>query len=313
MAFFNHSRHTGSLGHGRYYSAFDSGAGPGNNSFNGGQHSPTSSNNINVVKLNRLRFYIGCSGWSYTAWQGPFYPHSTETSAWLPYYSHVFDYVEIDSSFYKTPNIFMVNNWNNKTPKDFRFTVKFPKVITHDKRLKGVDEELGLFFEVIGGLADKTLALLIQLPPSIQIKEGLDNLRELVPQLDNRFRYAIEVRHRSWFQDLAYSFFSNNDICLVWSQLDEIKTPPVVTTDFLYLRLVGDRSIQDKDFGRIQIDRTDEIRKWARNIKRVQDEEEQVNLAIVAANNHYAGFGPGTVNILLGLLGLSKANWEERR
>jgi uncharacterized protein YecE (DUF72 family) len=146
----------------------------------------------------------------------------------------------------------------------------------------------------------------------MQIKEGLDNLRELVPQLDNRFRYAIEVRHRSWFQDLAYSFFSNNDICLVWSQLDEIKTPPVVTTDFLYLRLVGDRSIQDKDFGRIQIDRTDEIRKWARNIKRVQDEEEQVNLAIVAANNHYAGFGPGTVNILLGLLGLSKANWEEK-
>jgi Protein of unknown function DUF72 len=161
LAFFNHSWHTGSLGHGRYYSAFDSGAGPGNNSFNGGQHSATSSNNINVVKLNRLRFYIGCSGWSYTAWQGPFYPHSTETSAWLPYYSHVFDYVEIDSSFYKTPNIFMVNNWNNKTPKDFRFTVKFPKVITHDKRLKGVDEELGLFFEVIGGLADKTLALLI--------------------------------------------------------------------------------------------------------------------------------------------------------
>ena len=222
----------------------------------------------------------------------------------------MFDYVEIDSSFYKTPNIFMVNNWSKKTPKDFRFTVKFPKVITHDKRLKGIDEELGLFFEAIGGLSDKTL---IQLPPSLQIKEGLDNLRELVPQLDNRFRYAIEVRHRSWFQDLAYSFFSNNDICLVWSQLDEIKTPPVVTTDFLYLRLVGDRSIQDKDFGKIQIDRIGEMRKWARNIKRVQDEEEeQVKLAIVAANNHYAGFGPGTVNIFRGMLGLPEAKWEEK-
>ena len=178
--------------------------------------------------------------------------------------------------------------------------------------MKGVDEELGLFFEAIGGLADKTLALLIQLPPSLQIKEGLDNLRELVPQLDNRFRYAIEVRHRSWFQDLAYSFFSNNDICLVWSQLDEIKTPPVVTTDFLYLRLVGDRSIQDKDFGKIQIDRIGEMRKWARNIKRVQEEEEQVKLVIVAANNHYAGFGPGTVNIFRGIMGLSEANWEEK-
>ena len=235
-----------------------------------------------------------------------------ENSGWLHYYSRVFDYVEIDSSFYRVPNVFMVNNWSKKTPKDFRFTAKFPKVITHEKRLKEVDKELDLFFEAINALSDKTLALLIQLPPSLQIKEGLDNLRELVPQLDSRFRYAIEVRHRSWFQDLAYSFFSNNDICLVWSQLDEIKTPPVVTTDFLYLRLIGDRSIQEKDFSRVQIDRIGEMRKWARNIKRVQEEEEQVKLAIVAANNHYAGFGPGTVNIFRGMLGLSEANWEEK-
>ncbi len=205
----------------------------------------------------------------------------------------------------------MVNNWNKKTPKDFKFTAKFPKVITHEKRLKEVDEELVLFFEAIGGLSDKILALLIQLPPSLQIKEGLDNLRELVPQLDNRFRYAIEVRHRSWFQDLAYSFFSNNDLCLVWSQLDEIKTPPIVTTDFLYLRLVGDRTIQE-DFGRKQIDRIAEMRKWSRNIKRVQEEEELVKLGIVAANNHYAGFGPSTVNIFRGILGLSEASWEEK-
>jgi uncharacterized protein YecE (DUF72 family) len=234
-----------------------------------------------------------------------------ENSGWLHYYSHVFDYVEIDSSFYRVPNVFMVNNWSKKTPKDFKFTAKFPKVITHDKKLKEVDEELGLFFEAIGGLADKILALLIQLPPSLQIKEGLDNLRELVPQLDNRFRYAIEVRHRSWFQDLAYSFFSNNNLCLVWSQLDEIKTPPIVTTDFLYLRLVGDRSIQE-DFGRKQIDRIAEMRKWSRNIKRVQEEEERVKLGIVAANNHYAGFGPGTVNIFRGILGLPEASWEEK-
>lgn len=205
----------------------------------------------------------------------------------------------------------MVNNWSKKTPKDFKFTAKFPKVITHEKRLKEVDEELVLFFEAIGGLSDKILALLIQLPPSLQIKEGLDNLRELVPQLDNRFRYAIEVRHRSWFQDLAYSFFSNNDLCLVWSQLDEIKTPPIVTTDFLYLRLVGDRTIQE-DFGRKQIDRIAEMRKWSRNIKRVQEEEELVKLGIVAANNHYAGFGPSTVNIFRGILGLSEASWEEK-
>jgi uncharacterized protein YecE (DUF72 family) len=144
----------------------------------------------------------------------------------------------------------------------------------------------------------------------LQLSEGLDRLRELVLELDSRFRYAIEVRHSSWFQDLAYNFFANNDICMVWSQLAELRTPPIVTTDLLYLRFIGDRSIQEKDFGRIQIDRVIEMQKWANDIKTVEDEG--INLAIIAANNHYAGFGPGTVNIFRKMLGLSEAKWKEK-
>jgi uncharacterized protein YecE (DUF72 family) len=257
-----------------------------------------------------LQYYVGCSGWSYTSWQGPFYPPTIDNSGWLKYYSQVFDYVEIDSSFYRIPTVFMVKNWYKRSPQNFKFTAKFPKIITHDKRLKDVDNELQRFFEAFGPLADKTLALLIQLPPSLQILEGLQRFRDLVPELDNRFRYAVEVRHRSWFQDLAYNFFSNNDICLVWSQLADLQTPPVLTTDFIYLRLIGDRSIQDKDFGRIQIDRVLEMEKWAENIKAVQ--EEHVRLAIVTANNHYAGFGPGTANVFRNMLGLPEAKWEDR-
>ena len=162
-------------------------------------------------------YYVGCSGWSYTSWQGPFYPSNIENSAWLKYYSYVFNYVEIDSSFYRIPNVFMVDNWVKRTPKNFKFTAKFPRLITHDKRLKDVDNELEQFFEAIHALSHKILALLIQLPPSLHIFEGLDSLRELIPYLDNRFRYAVEVRHTSWFQDLAYNFFANNDICMVWS------------------------------------------------------------------------------------------------
>jgi len=144
----------------------------------------------------------------------------------------------------------------------------------------------------------------------MQIFEGLESLRELVRELDTRFRYAVEVRHPSWFQDLAYNFFANNGICLVWSQLAELKTPPIVTTDFLYLRLIGDRSIQEKDFGLIQIDRIEDMQKWVDNLKTVEDEN--IKLAIMTANNHYAGFGPGTVNILRNMIGLPEAKWEER-
>jgi uncharacterized protein YecE (DUF72 family) len=137
-------------------------------------------------------------------------------------------------------------------------------------------------------------------------------VRDLVPTLDNRFRYAVEARHRSWFQDLAYSFFAENDICLAWSQLTELQTPVIVTTDFVYLGLIGDRRLQEKDFGKIQIDRVGEMQNWAGAIKKVEKEEKGINLAMIAANNHYAGFGPGTVNAFRGMLGLSEAKWEDK-
>ena len=140
----------------------------------------------------------------------------------------------------------MVRNWCRNSPQNFRFTAKFPKIITHDKRLKDVDKELERFFEAMRPLSDKTLAILIQLPPSLQILESLQRLRDLVHGIDTKFRYAVEVRHASWFQDLTYNFFANNNICLVWSQDAELQTPPLVTTDFLYLRFMGDRSYKKR-------------------------------------------------------------------
>jgi uncharacterized protein YecE (DUF72 family) len=261
-----------------------------------------------------LQYYIGCSGWSYSSWQGPFYPKGIENNNWLKYYSKTFDYVEINSTFYRIPNEFMVKNWYKRTLQNFRFTAKFPKIITHDKRLRNIDEDqLDYFFDSISELKEKLLTLLIQLPPSIEIVEGLEALRNITPLLDKNFRYAVEVRHRSWFQDLAYNFFANNDMCLVWSQLADIRTPPIVTSDFVYVRFIGDRSIQEKDFGRIQIDRIKEMKEVARNFKDDTNEGKlsDVKLAIVAANNHYAGFGPGTVNFFRRLLGLEEVKWGD--
>ena len=98
-----------------------------------------------------MQYYIGCSGWSYTSWQGPFYPKDIENSKWLRYYSKIFDYVEIDSTFYRIPNEFMVKNWYKRTPENFRFTAKLPKVITHDKRLSNIDEDSVMIISVTSG------------------------------------------------------------------------------------------------------------------------------------------------------------------
>jgi uncharacterized protein YecE (DUF72 family) len=109
---------------------------------------------------------------------------------------------------------------------------------------------------------------------------------------------------------------------MVWSQLAELRTPPIATTDFLYVRFIGDRSINEKDFGKVQKDRVMEMKKWSSKLKRVIREQKEetgrgggrrksINLAIVSANNHYAGFGPETANIFRKMIGLPSINWQE--
>jgi uncharacterized protein YecE (DUF72 family) len=105
---------------------------------------------------------------------------------------------------------------------------------------------------------------------------------------------------------------------LVWSQLAKIRTPPIVTTDFLYVRFIGDRSIEEKDFGKIQKDRVLEMSNWAEQIKNVEigkgkGKRSEVRDAMIAANNHYAGFGPGTVNIFRNMVGMSELPWEDQQ
>jgi len=233
-----------------------------------------------------------------------------ENKGWLPYYSQILNYVEIDSTFYNIPSELMVRNWNKRTPDNFRFTAKFPKIITHDKRFKNVEKDLELFYQRMEPLKDKMLALLIQLPPSYQLKEGLEDFSGYNFFFEGDFRYAVEVRHPSWFNDLAYNFFKNNNIAMVWSQMDRLQTPPIVTSDFVYLRLIGDRRLPESQFGKIQIDRTEEIRNWSEKMKEVRGNEKNVKAAIVAANNHYGGYGPGTVDIFRQNMDMEKISFE---
>ena len=222
----------------------------------------------------------------------------------------MFDYVEIDSSFYKIPNRNTVIRWNGATPANFRFSAKFPQVVTHDTRLGGGLDALEHFFEVMKPLQSKLLCLLMQLPPSLTKKEGLPKLERLTPLLWKKYRYAIEVRHNSWFDKEVYRLLAKYDMCLTWSQLDAIQTPPEITSDFTYLRFIGDRSIDQKDFGKIQKDRLAEMERWA---KTMNSAKKQVAFGIVAANNHYAGFGPATANGFRKMIGLDQGQWEEMK
>ena len=155
-------------------------------------------------------------------------------------------------------------------------------------------------------MVDKTSTLLIQLPPLLTEKKGFASLQSMTRYLDKRFRYSLEVRHPSWFNDNVYDFLKENSISLVWSVRDELEppSPPILTSDQLYIRFTGDRSIPDKDFGKIVKDRSKEMLEYAKRIKELKNEQEDVNIRdiLIAFNNHFAGFGTQSVNDFLKLI-----------
>jgi uncharacterized protein YecE (DUF72 family) len=92
--------------------------------------------------------------------------------------------------------------------------------------------------------------------------------------------------------------------------LATIQSPPELTTDSIYLRFMGDRSIEEKDFGRIQKDRFEELQKWSKEVINLRD---KVKFAVVAANNHYAGSGPATATSFRKMIGLKEVVLEEMK
>ncbi len=204
----------------------------------------------------------------------------------------------------------MVKGWKDKTPDDFRFALKFPKAITHDNGLQDVSKYLYPFFYALEPLVDKITCLLIQLPPYFSKEKGFYSFRDLVPKLDKRYRYALEVRESTWFDKEVIDFLRKNNISLVWSVRDELKTPSIVTSDHVYIRFIGDRSINERDFGKTVKDRKKEMLEYIDNMRKIQNDSNVQDISI-AFNNHFAGFGPQSVNDFLRLMDKPEIRWNK--
>ena len=253
---------------------------------------------------------IGCSGWSYEGWKGNFYPKKMENKDYLSYYSKFFKFVEVDSTYYHIPSRSTVRGWKDKTPDDFKFSFKFPKVVTHEKKLEEVAKPLSILFYSLEPLIDKTLTLLIQLPPFLSEKKGFNPLQDMIRHLDKRYRYSLEVRHSSWFNDNVYDFLRENNISLVWSVRDKLQPPSIVTSDQVYVRFIGDRSVSETDFGKVVIDRRKEMLEYVKQVRDTQDKNSNIYDVLIAFNNHFAGFGPQSVNDFLKLMNMSEVDWK---
>ncbi|MGP4029456.1 DUF72 domain-containing protein [Actinomadura sp. 3N407] len=147
-----------------------------------------------------MRLHVGCAMWTHPSWQGRYVPHPLPPGARLRAYAGWCNAVEGNTTFYATPSRSTVESWAEQTASDFRFVLKLPKSITHERRLAGFDEELGAFLAAIEPLESRTHALWVQLPGSFGPAD-LGTLAGFLRRLPKAHRYAVEVRHRAFFEE----------------------------------------------------------------------------------------------------------------
>ena len=149
--------------------------------------------------MGAVRLHVGCAMWSHRAWQGRFLPHPLPPHERLRAYAGWCNAVEGNTTFYATPARDTVASWARQTDPGFRFVVKLPKVITHERRLSDADRELRLFLDAVEPLGPRAHALWIQLPGSFAPGD-VPVLARFLRRLPASHRYAVEVRHPAFFE-----------------------------------------------------------------------------------------------------------------
>ena len=247
---------------------------------------------------------IGTQGWNYDAWVGPFFPTGTRAADFLTMYARAFSTVEVDSTFYAIPPARTVRAWAERTPPDFRFALKLPQEITHERRMRESEAVAMLFFDRARELGEKLGPILIQLGPDFGPAE-LPALAAFLPLVPDDLEVAVEFRQRGWIHEGVLALLHEHGIALALSDgrwmprrmvLGLLEKP---TADFLYLRWMGpDRTIVD--YSRIQHDRTRELEAWAAAIRALPD---RITRVYGYVNNHFAGHSPASARQLQELLG----------
>ena len=180
---------------------------------------------------------VGTSGYNYPEWKGSFYPADLPATKFLPYYATRFPTVEINYTFYRMPTPKIVSGWRAQVPAEFRFTLKAPKRITHDRRLRAaeVSEPLQGFITAAAELGPQLAALLFQLPPNF--KKDVILLNEFLSLLPPKTTAAFEFRNASWLSEDVYDALRARNIALCIADSETRDTPLVMTATYAYLRL----------------------------------------------------------------------------
>lgn len=184
-----------------------------------------------------MAIFIGTSGWTYPHWQKAFFPADMPSEERLHFYARQFNSVEVNTTFYGTPKRSTVRAWGEAVPPRFRFAIKASRFITHHRKLLSPRASSIKLFRAIEPIAEKTSALLFQLPPSFNA--DAPRLKKFLARMPAGYRYAFEFRHESWFCEEIYDVLRNADAALCLWELKGKFSPREVTSGFVYVRLHG--------------------------------------------------------------------------
>jgi len=213
--------------------------------------------------------------------EGSFYPKKLAASKMLPYYTARFSTVGINYTFYRAPSESILEGWSRATPERSRLTLKAPRRITHDARLRACGDRVRQCFDTAATLGPKLGALLFQLPTNL--KKDIALLDRFLKDFPPKARAAFEFRHVSWFDRLRA-----RNIALCIADSEKLSTPVEVTADYAYFRL------RDEGYT------AEDIARWASTIR---DRASACSDVFVYFKHEDAGKGPEFGRRLIDLVG----------
>jgi uncharacterized protein YecE (DUF72 family) len=184
------------------------------------------------------KIIIGCSSYYNSYWKGIFYSNDLPRAQWFAFYCQNFDSYEINGTFYRIPTLKTFQDWFNKSPDTFLFSVKAPKEITHIRKFMDCETLLEDFYNrCTAGLQHKLACILFQFPPSYKYSPEI--LKHIISKLNLKFRNVLEFRHESWWIPEVWDELAKKNIS--FCSVSHPQLPPTVVTalPLAYVRLHG--------------------------------------------------------------------------
>lgn len=211
-----------------------------------------------------MKWHIGCSGFYYKHWKKLFYPEDLPQSKWFEYYCTQFNTLELNVTFYRFPQLSFLENWYQKSPANFKFSVKAPRTITHYKQFHQTDDLISDFYNILSkGLQEKLGCILFQLPPRMDFSQ--ERLQRIIQSLDSSFHNVIEFRHQSWWKEEVYQELGKHQITFCGISHPQLPADIIQNSPILYYRFHGAEQLYRSEYPKEAIKLvTDNIKASAR-------------------------------------------------